>query len=137
MMKKIFMGLVLASVSSCVMAQVDLCTKFIPASNKQFNDTFNLNQIIVTRSGKYVRGSIAHSMGQTVANATFIDGVCVANQLSFSWKTSAFYGSFSGTLVCLNQIYNIINAAATVNGAPVSIGTMVSASTGQPCPKNS
>lgn len=129
--------LVLAVLSGSVMANVDLCTKFIPASNKQFNDTFNLNQIVVTRSGKYIRGSIAHSVGQTVANATFTDGVCVSNQLSFAWRTSAFYGSFTGTLVCLNQIYNLVNASAMVNGKPVTIGTMVSGATGQPCPRGS
>lgn len=136
MMKNIILALVLGGFSCGAMAQVDLCTKFIPASNKQFNDTFNLNQVVVTRSGKYVRGSISHSVGQTVANATFTDGVCVNNQLSFTWRTSAFYGSFTGTLVCLNQIYNLVNAGASINGAPVNIGTMVSPTTGQPCPKN-
>lgn len=134
MMKMIFVGLMLAGVSCGVMAQVDLCTKFIPASNKQFNDTVNLNKIVVTRSGKYIRGTIAHSVGKTVANATFTDGVCVGNQLSFSWRTSAFYGTFTGSLICINQIYNIQQAYASINGKPVDIGTMISESTGQACP---
>lgn len=112
----------------------NLCQKFVPAKNKSFVDTFNINFLTATRSGTTITGKFTHDFGKNnKPTANIVAGRCTGNQLSFSWRNGSFSGDFSGTLVCKNGIFNLDNILVVINGVSTYITTMYSPPSG-PCP---
>lgn len=138
MMKK-WLGLLLLGVSVNVWAvapNTDLCNKFVPQNNKIFIDTYNVDTITLSRTGKNkIAGRIKHKfLNNTQYEATITAASCNGNQVAFSWNLNKnFYGSFSGTLQCYNNIYNIVGVLIDINGQGSYIPAMQSAASG-PCP---
>lgn len=114
----------------------NLCTKFMPSANLQFVDTYSQNYLTVLNIGNKLTGTFQHIFGpnnQPVGN--IIAGVCTGNQMSFSWRNSngSFFGSFNGTLYCVNSVFNLNNIVVTINGASSYIAAMSYPHYG-PCP---
>ena len=131
MKKKLISTLLLACLPVLVIAgPKTLCNQFSPAQNKQFADTFSLNMAAITRTGNDKISGQFTNKNRTAS----ITGLCNDSQLSFWWRTPKFEGQFSGTLVCQNGVYNIVNILMTIAGEqPQPVVAMYSPSSG-PCP---
>ncbi len=130
--KLLFTFLILCFPIICNAATKTFCNQFSPAQNKKFTDTFLLNEAVITRSGNdKITGTFTNK-----SRKAGITGLCNGTQLSFWWRTPNFEGQFSGTLVCLNGVFNIINIFMSIAGEEAQpIVAMASVPTGQPCPK--
>jgi len=124
----------LAWVPMLAFATVNLCSKFVPARDKQFTDTYLINFATLTVLNNKVSGNFTHDFGKNnKPTARIISGTCTGNQITFNWRDGSFMGALSGALTCANGIYNISNIIATINSKSTLIAAMISPSAG-PCP---
>ncbi len=125
-MKLLLIALAIGCTVTSAYANQTLCTKFNPAQNKQFSDTYNLNFLTVSRANNRVSGTFTHQFDNKKIMTANVTGICTGNQMSFSWSVANYKGQFSATLTCVNNIYNLVNVIANINNVSVYMNAMVS-----------
>lgn len=137
MLNLLIVLLLIISTSAYAIPNTDLCEKFVPQNNKPFEDTFKVTWVTISRPGRNkLTGTIKHKFkNNSIFTANITAATCYGNTVAFSWNQSKnFYGSFSGTLQCYNNIYNIVNVLININGQGEYIPAMASTSIPSPCP---